>query len=174
MNYQKQPAKTYITVNKLINGLRNNDLLNDIIELRVLFDDVMEANYYNKKVRNVHILAIKAMNKNKIIKDIDIDELFDIAKGINIWLNVSTQLNNVEFPLIKRLNELTIDVKPTSYKTPNGEITFYKINYMNKPNTDKNKKLMNKLNNELSIKHVERFNACVSSFVRNDSDFFDE
>ena len=173
MNYQ-QTKKTFLTVNKLIDGLNDKDLLNDIITLSVLFDDVMEAKYYNKKVRNVRVLQIKTIDNNNIVKYIDFNEIFNIAGSINVWLNVSTQINNVNLPSIKRLNELTIDVKPTSYKTPNGEITFYKINYMNKPNTDKNKKLMNKLNNELSIKHVERFNACVSSFVRNDSDFFDE
>ena len=165
MNHQKQPKKTFITINKLINGLNNKCLLNDATHIKVLFDDHIEAKYYNKKVRNIRVLAID---------DIDINELFDIAGGTNVWLNVSTQLNNVKLPIVKRLNELSIDVKPTSYKSPGGEITFYKITYINKPSTDKNKQLMNKLNNELSKKHVARFNACVSSFVRDDSDFFDE
>ena len=165
MNHQKQPKKTFITINKLINGLNDKELLNGRTMVRVLFDDVMEANYYNKRIRNIRVLSID---------DIDINELFNIAGGTNVWLNVSTQLNNVKLPIVKRLNELSIDVKPTSCKSPGGEITFYKITYVNTPNTDKNKQLMNKLNNELSKKHVARFNACVSSFVRDDSDFFDE
>ena len=114
------------------------------------------------------------MNNNKIIKDIDFDELFDIAGGANIWLNVSTQLNDVDFPLIRRLNEINIDVKASSFKTEKGDGIFYKINYVNLPNTIENKKLMSKLNNELNKKHDERFNKLVSSFVRDDADFFDE
>ena len=90
-----------------------------------------------------------------------------------MWLNVSTQLNNVNLPSIKRLNELTIDVKPLSYKTPNGNISFHKITYINTPNDDKSKRLMNKLNNELSKKHVERVNS-LAQMTRDDSDFFDE
>ena len=172
MNYQ-QTKKTFMTVNKLINGLNDKGLLNDIITLSVLFDDVMAANYYNKKVRNVRVLQIKAVNKNNVIKDIDFNEIFNIAGSINVWLNVSTQLNYVNFPSIKRLNELTIDVKPLSYKTPNGNISFYKITYINTPNDDKSKRLMNKLNNELSKKHVERVNN-LAQMTRDDSDFFDE
>ena len=33
---------------------------------------------------------------------------------------------------------------------------------------------MSKLNNELNKKHDERFNKLVSSFVRDDAEFFDE
>ena len=172
MNYQ-QTKKTFMTVNKLINGLNDKNLLNDIITLSVLFDDVMAANYYNKKVRNVRVLQIKTIDKNNVIKDIDMNEIFNIAGSINVWLNVSTQLNYVNFPSIKRLNELTIDVKPLSYKTPNGNISFYKITYINTPNDDKSKRLMNKLNNELSKKHVERVNN-LAQMTRDDSDFFDE
>ena len=172
MNYQ-QTKKTFMTVNKLINGLNDKNLLNDIITLSVLFDDVMAANYYNKKVRNVRVLQIKTIDKNNDIKDIDFNEIFNIAGSINVWLNVSTQLNYVNFPSIKRLNELTIDVKPLSYKTPNGNISFYKITYINTPNDDKSKRLMNKLNNELSKKHVERVNN-LAQMTRDDSDFFDE
>jgi hypothetical protein len=170
----KQPIKTFITVNKLINGLNDKDLLNDIKTLKVLFDDYMEADYFNKKVRDVRVLQIKAVNKNNIVKDIDINEIFNIAGNYNVWLNVSTQLNNVKFPLVKRLNELSIDVKPIFYKTANGEITFHKITYINKPDDDKNKRLMSKLNNELSKKTVEHFNKKYSSGNdRDDSDFFD-
>ena len=172
MNNQ-QTKKTFMTVNKLINGLNDKNLLNDIITLSVLFDDVMAANYYNKKVRNVRVLQIKTIDKNNVIKDIDMNEIFNIAGSINVWLNVSTQLNYVNFPSIKRLNELTIDVKPLSYKTPNGNISFYKITYINTPNDDKSKRLMNKLNNELSKKHVERVNN-LAQMTRDDSDFFDE
>ena len=172
MNYQ-QTKKTFLTVNKLIDGLNDKDLLNDIITLSVLFDDVMAANYYNKKVRNVRVLQIKTIDKNNLVKYIDFNEIFNIAGSINVWLNVSTQLNNVNFPSIKRLNELTIDVKPLSYKTPNGNISFHKITYINTPNTDKNKRLMNKLNNELSKTHVERVNS-LAQMIRDDSDFFDE
>ena len=164
MNHQKQPAKTFVTVNKLINGLNDKGLLNGKTTMRVLFDDVMEAKYYNKRIRNIRVLAID---------DIDFNEIFNIAGSINVWLNVSTQLNNVIFPSIKRLNELTIDVKPLSYKTPNGNISFHKITYINTPNTDKNKRLMNKLNNELSKTHVERVNS-LAQMIRDDSDFFDE
>ena len=171
---QQQPAKTFISVNKLINGLRNNDLLNDATHIKVLFDGFISVNYYNKRIRNIHVLAVKTMNNNKIIKDIDFDELFDIAGGANIWLNVSTQLNDVDFPLIRRLNEINIDVNPTSFKTEKGDGIFYKINYVNLPNTIDNKKLMSKLNNELNKKHDERFNKLVSSFARDDSEFFDE
>ena len=172
MNNQ-QTKKTFMTVNKLINGLNDKDLLNDIKTLKVLFDDVMAANYYKKKVRNVRVLQIKTIDKNNVIKDIDMNEIFNIAGSINVWLNVSTQLNYVNFPSIKRLNELTIDVKPLSYKTPNGNISFYKITYINTPNDDKSKRLMNKLNNELSKKHVERVNN-LAQMTRDDSDFFDE
>ena len=168
----KQPIKTFITVNKLINGLNDKDLLNDIKTLKVLFDDHMEANYYNKKVRNVRVLQIKTINKNNIVKDIDINEIFNIAGNYNVWLNVSTQLNNVKFPLVKRLNELSINVKPVFYKPANGEITYHKITYIKKPITEKNKNLMNKLNEELSKKHVERVNKLAQS-IRDDSDFFD-
>ena len=175
MNQQKQPARTFITINKLINGLRNNDLLNDATHIKVLFDGFISVNnFYNKRIRNIHVLAVKTMNNNKIIKDIDIDELFDIAGGANIWLNVSTQLNDVDFPLIRRLNEINIDVKATSFKTEKGDGIFYKINYVNLPNTIENKKLMSKLNNELNKKHAERFDKLVSSFSRDDSEFFDE
>ena len=160
----QQPKKTFLTVNKLINGLNDKGLLNGKTTIRVLFDDVMEAKYYNKKVRNIRVLAID---------DIDFNEIFNIAGSINVWLNVSTQLNYVNFPSIKRLNELTIDVKPLSYKTPNGNISFYKITYINTPNDDKSKRLMNKLNNELSKKHVERVNN-LAQMTRDDSDFFDE
>ena len=162
----QQPKKTFLTVNKLINGLNDKGLLNDIKTLKVLFDDCMGTNYYNKKVRNIRVLAID---------DIDINEIFNIAGGINVYLNVSTQLNNAKLPIVKQLNELSIDVKPTSYKTPNGEITFHKITYINKPNDDKNKRLMSKLNNELSKKHVEYVNKlCSSTYERDDSDFFDD
>ena len=171
---QQQPAKTFISVNKLINGLRNNDLLNDATHIKILFDGFISVNYYNKRIRNIHVLAIKTMNNNKIIKDIDFDELFDIASGTNIWLNVSTQLNDVDFPLIRQLNEINIDVKPSSFKTEKGDGIFYKINYVKLPNNIENKKLMSKLNNELNKKHVERFNELVSSFARDDSEFFDE
>ena len=171
---QQQPAKTFLSVNKLINGLRNNDLLNDATHIKILFDGFISVNYYNKRIRNIHVLAIKTMNNNKIIKDIDFDELFDIASGTNIWLNVSTQLNDVDFPLIRQLNEINIDVKPSSFKTEKGDGIFYKINYVKLPNNIENKKLMSKLNNELNKKHVERFNKLVSSFARDDSEFFDE
>ena len=160
----QHPKKTFVTINKLINGLNDKGLLNGKTTMRVLFDDVMEAKYYNKKVRNIRVLAID---------DIDFNEIFNIAGGTNVYLNVSTQLNNVNLPSIKRLNELTIDVKPLSYKTPNGNISFHKITYINTPNDDKNKRLMNKLNNELSKKHVERVNS-LAQMTRDDSDFFDE
>ena len=160
----QHPKKTFVTINKLINGLNDKGLLNGKTTMRVLFDDVMEAKYYNKKVRNIRVLAID---------DIDFNEIFNIAGGTNVWLNVSTQLNNVNLPSIKRLNELTIDVKPLSYKTPNGNISFHKITYINTPNDDKSKRLMNKLNNELSKKHVERVNS-LAQMTRDDSDFFDE
>ena len=156
---QQQPAKTFISVNKLINGLRNNDLLNDATHIKILFDGFISVNYYNKRIRNIHVLAVKTMNNNKIIKDIDIDELFDIVGGANIWLNVSTQLNDVDFPLIRRLNEINIDVKPTSFKTEKGDAIFYKINYVKLPINNENKKLMNKLNNELNKKH-SGYNRC--------------
>jgi hypothetical protein len=172
MNYQ-QTKKTFLTVNKLINGLNDKDLLNDIITLRVLFDDVMEANYFNKKVRNVRVLQIKTIDNNNIVKDIDMNEIFNIAGHINVWLNVSTQINNVNFPLVKRLNELTIDVKPVFFKSANGETTYHKITYIKLENNDKNKRLMNKLNNELIKKHVERVNKSAQS-IRDDSEFFDE
>ena len=45
MNQQKQPARTFITINKLINGLRNNDLLNDATHIKVLFDGFISVNY---------------------------------------------------------------------------------------------------------------------------------
>ena len=171
---QQQPAKTFISVNKLINGLRNNDLLNDATHIKIYFDGFISVNYYNKRIRNIHVLAVKTMNNDKIIKDIDFDELFDIAGGVNIWLNVSTQLNDVDFPLIRRLNEINIDVNPTSFKTEKGDAVFHKINYVNLPNTIDNKKLMSKLNNELNEKYTARFNKLVSSFARDDSEFFDE
>ena len=174
MNYQQQPAKTFISVNKLINELRNNDLLNDATHIKVYFDGFISVDYYNKRIRNIHVLAVKTMNNNKIIKDIDIDDLFDIAGGTNIWLNVSTQLNDVDFPLIRRLNEINIDVKATSFKTEKGDAVFHKINYVNTKNSIENKKLMSKLNNELNKKHAARFNKLVSSFSRDDSEFFDE
>ena len=172
---QQQPAKTFISVNKLINGLRNNDLLNDATHIKVLFDGFISVNnYYNKRIRNIHVLAVKTMNNNKIIKDIDIDELFDIAGGVNIWLNVSSQLNDVDFPLIRQLNEINIDVNPTSFKTEKGDAVFHKIKHVKLPNNIENKKLMSKLNNELNEKYTARFNKLVSSFARDDSEFFDE
>ena len=175
MNYQKQPARTFITINKLINGLRNNDLLNDATHIKVYFDGFISVNnFYNKRIRNIHVLAVKTMNNNKIIKDIDIDDLFDIAGGTNIWLNVSTQLNDVDFPLIRQLNEINIDVNPTSFKTEKGDGIFHKVNYVKTKNTIDNKKLMSKLNNELNKKYTARFNKLVSSFSRDDSEFFDE
>ena len=174
MNNQ-QPAKTFISVNKLINGLRNNDLLNDATHIKVYFDGFISVNnYYNKRIRNIHVLAVKTMNNNKIIKDIDIDELFDIAGGVNIWLNVSSQLNDVDFPLIRQLNEINIDVNPTSFKTEKGDAVFHKIKHVKLPNNIENKKLMSKLNNELNKKYTARFNKLVSSFARDDADFFDE
>ena len=170
----QQPARTFISVNKLINGLRNNDLLNDATHIKVLFDGFISVDYYNKRIRNIHVLAVKTMNNDKIIKDIDIDELIDIAGGANIWLNVSTQLNDVDFPLIRQLCEINIDVNPTSFKTEKGDAVFHKINYVKTKNSIENKKLMSKLNNELNKKHTARFNKLVSSFSRDDSEFFDE
>ena len=174
MNYQKQPAKNFISTNKLINGLKNKDLLNDATHIKVLFDGFISVDFCNKRIRNIHVLAVKTMNNNKVIKDIDMDELFDIAGGFNIWLNVSTQLNDVDFPLIRQLKEINIDVKPTSFKTEKGDAVFHKINYVKTKNSIENKKLMSKLNNELNKKHAARFNKLVSSFSRDDSEFFDE
>ena len=160
----QQPKKTFITTNKLINGLNKLSLLHDKNTIDILFDDLMEANYYGRKIRNIRILSIE---------DIDLNNLFEIAEGTNVWLNVSTQLNNIDFSMVKHLNKLSIEVKENTYENSNGNIIYHKIKCIKLPKNEANKKLMDKLNNELSKKHVERFNSSAQK-IRDDSCFFDD
>lgn len=167
-------ARTFITVSKLIDGLKERDLLNDASKLRIGFSDFFFNEFENNKTVNIRIVSIKTLNNNSVASKIDLNDLFDIAGGINVWLNVGRQLNKIRFPLTKQLHGISINLTQKSFTNKYGDIiSFYKIHYLNVKSGDENIKIMNKLETELHKKTLEWFEAkcCFDSDNESDNDY---
>ena len=160
--------RKFISTPNLINGLRDKHLLDNATSLMVVFDDFGTFESFGKKTMNIRFLSMTAMKGDTVINTIDLKDVFDITGRINVWLNVGTQLNNVKLPYVMQLHSVVIDLNPSTFKRPSGDIVYHKIQYKELPDKEKTTAKYNKLKSNLSKKHVER----VMSHVHDDYDLY--
>lgn len=168
MNEQLYRLKSFINVSKLINGLV---IPTEATKIRIVFNDEFSVKGRFTKAMNVRILSVKAMNGSTVLKTYDMMEIFEIAEGINVWLNVRKQLNKVNFGLTKKLHCIDIDLQQKTFINQKGEtISYYPIQYVSVKEGDESNKVMNRLEKELREKELEYVNNNETSKKIKDSD----
>ena len=149
--------KNFINVSKLIHGLNPSE---DTTKIRIIFNDVFSVKGKYTTEMNIKVLSVKAMKNSTVLKVYDMMEIFEIAEGINVWLNVRKQLNKINFGSTKKLHCLDIDLEQKTFINQKGErISYYPIQYIKVKECDVSNKLMNKLEKELEEKEVEYVKA---------------
>ena len=167
MNEQLYRLKSFINVSKLINGLV---IPTEATKIRIVFNDEFSVKGRFTKEMNVRILLVKAMKDSSVLKVYDMMEIFEIAEGINVWLNVRKHLNKVNFGLTKKLHCLDIDLEQKTFINQKGErISYYPIQYVSVKECDVSNKLMKKLEKELEEKEVKRVENLADK-IKDDED----
>ena len=168
MSEQLYRQKTFMSVSKLIDGLKPEERPDGLeprsgeepTKIRIVFNDVFRSKGKYTGEMNVRILTVKAMRGFAVLKNYDMLEIFKIANGINVWLNVRKQLNKTNFGLTKKLHCLDIDLDQKKFINQKGEtISYYPIQYINVKEGDENIRVMNRLEKELEEKEVEYVNS---------------
>ena len=150
--------KLFLPVSKLIKGLNT---AKGTTKIRVVFNDIFtaEKGTYYKGQKNIKILSVKAMNGSSVLKNYDMIDIFKIADGINVWLNVGRQMKEYKHTLTKILHCLDIDLQQKTFINQKGEtISYYPIQYVSVKEGDESNRVMNRLEKELREKELEYVN----------------
>ena len=177
MSGEELRLKSFINVSKLIQGLNAS---NDTTRIRIGFDDVFNVkgkgtscqgqSPYTKET-NIKVLSVKAMNNSQVLKNYDMLEIFKIADGINVWLNVRKQLNKINFGLTKKLHCIDIDLEQKTFTNQKGEkISYYPIHYISVKEGEQATRLMNKLEKELREKEVQYVDSLAKKVYEKDEE----
>ena len=159
--------KNFINVSKLIHGLNPSE---DTTKIRIIFNDVFSVKGKYTTEMNIKVLSVKAMKDSTVLKVYDMMEIFEIAEGINVWLNVRKQLNKINFGSTKNLHCLDIDLEQKTFINQKGErISYYPIQYVSVKECDVSNKLMKKLEKELEEKEVKRVENLADK-IKDDED----
>lgn len=154
--------KLFLPVSKLIKGLNALQALSsEATKIRVVFNDIFtaEKGTYYKGQKNIKILSVKAMNGSTVLKNYDMIDIFKIADGINVWLNVGRQMKEYKHTLTKILHCLDIDLQQKTFINQKGEtISYYPIQYVSVKEGDESNRVMNRLEKELREKELEYVN----------------
>ena len=160
--------KSFISVTKLINGLNINSEESDGSHfIRISFDQFLKTK--NDKMC-VRLLTVKEIKNNAVIKIYDMLDIFEIAGGINVWLDVGHQMNKETMSYTrKELNCIDIDTKLSSFITNHGErIQFHKLTYRPVVRSEVSIKKMNNYVKELEQKEQEHINKHLEKFNEDD------
>ena len=153
--------KTFISSSKLIKGL--NLVKSDSQYLRVVFNDVMRGNEKLQNKTFVKVLSVYLCSGNETLNKYDMLDIFEIAGGINTWLDTGKQLKKVKFSYLKCLMCLDISLSPKSFMNNQGlNISYYPITYKNVKASDESNKKMKALERELEKKEIERVNSLLA------------
>lgn len=155
MSEENAPAKTYVSVSKLIEALHT--LTPTFTAIRVVFSDYFTGGKFNTTA--INILGVRLMNDKTVIERVKFSDIINIV-GLNPWLNVGKQLNK-EFknlPLVKRCHCVEINMTKKSFKDKEGKTTwFYPLKYV-KIGEKGNDELRQKLEKEKSEAQVDYIN----------------
>ena len=154
MSQVEKRAKSFISTTKLIQELMSKQLIpSGEKTVRIIFNDFVVDKRYKSKM-NVRILRIKGVKTNTIINPQD---LFNIAEGINVWLNVK-RLDIVS--LTKQLFGLEIDLTPKQFTNNKGEhISYFPVSFVKIKSGDENQKMMSELEKEIEDEELKWFNS---------------
>ena len=153
--------KLFLPVSKLIKGLNAlRALSSEATKIRVVFNDIFTAEKGTYKgQKNIKILSVKAMNGSTVLKNYDMIDIFKIADGINVWLNVGRQMKEYKHTLTKILHCIDIDLQQKTFINQKGEtISYYPIQYVSVKEGDESNRVMNRLEKELREKELEYVN----------------
>lgn len=142
MSEQIGRGKSWVSVSQLFEKLKPEG------DLRIIFDYTM--NIKGNKM-GVRVLSVKCNGK-----EIDMEQIFEIADGINVWLDCGKQLNKIKFGILRELHCIDIDSTLSKFINNKGqEISYHKINFKPVTQSEGIKNMMNRLVKELEQKEVE-------------------
>ena len=149
-------AKTFLNVSKLMNNI---DVPEEATHIRVTFDNVLSGGGNYKSSKSIRVLSVKAIKDSTVLKEYDMMDIFKIAEGINVWLNVGRQMKEYKHALTKILHCLDIDLQQKTFINQKGEtISYYPIQYVSVKEGDESNRVMNRLEKELREKELEYVN----------------
>ncbi len=162
-------AKSFLNVSKLISNI---DIPKETTHIRVAFDEVISGGGVYKNSKSIRILAVKAIKDSTVLKEYDMKDIFDIAEGINVWLNVGRQLNKCQLASTK-LSKIEIDLKQKSFIDNTGrEVKYYPLTCHQFKNGES---VLNQLTKALEEKEHEHFKLVsensIEAYVEDDVEF---
>ena len=145
-------AKTFLNVSKLMNNI---EVPEEATHIRVTFDNVLSGGGNYKSSKSIRVLSVKAIKDRTVLKEYDMMDIFKIAEGINVWLNVGRQLNKYPLSMTGMLSKIEIDLKQKTFIDNTGREVKY--NPLSCQQFKNGESLMNKLSEALKEKEQQYY-----------------
>ena len=155
MSEELYRQQSHISVTQLFEGINTNS------DIRVVFNDYFTSSTGKTFVKILQVKVNEQSSGQSHGQAIDLLKVFEIAQGINVWLNCGRQLRTIRLSLTqKELHCLDIESKLNKFINNQGqEIAYHKIHFKRVTQNDAIKKMMNKLEKELAEKEIEQVNT---------------